>query len=142
MAGRGPAPKPPGERRRRNSTPTVVVTADGKKHGPELPPEYEWPQETLDWWETWRRSAQGSTFTAVDWMFLKDTALLHADFYLGDRRVAAELRLRVAKFGSTPEDRARLRMEVGAGAKPGTRLQPKSAKQREARLLKAVRDSD
>lgn len=142
MPGRGPAPKPESERRRRNiGPPTVVVVADGEKHGPELPREYDWPQETLDWWETWRRSAQASTFSDVDWMFLRDTALLHADFYLGDRRVAGELRLRCAKFGATPEDRARLRMEVGAGAKlASSRLRPQA--DREARLLKAVRDSD
>jgi hypothetical protein len=118
-----------------------VVTADGEKHGPELPEEYDWPQATLDWWDTWRSSAQASTFTDTDWSFLLDTALLHADFHLGDRRVAGELRLRVAKFGATPEDRARLRLEVGAGANQSTtRRHPKTA--REARLLKAVRQSD
>jgi hypothetical protein len=142
MPGRGPAPKPPDQRRRRNITVApVVVAADGEKHGPELPEGYDWPQETLDWWDTWRRSAQAATFTGTDWSFLTDTALLHADFHLGDRRVAGELRLRVAKFGATPEDRARLRIEVGAGANQSTtRLRPKAA--REARLLKAVRDTN
>lgn len=68
---------------------------------------------TLAWWETWRRSPQAATFTATDWDFLVDTALLHARFWAGDEKVAAELRLRVAKFGATPEDRARLRMQLG-----------------------------
>jgi hypothetical protein len=51
--------------------------------------------------------------TDTDWDFLLDTALLHARYWEGDEKVAAELRLRVAKFGATPEDRARLRMSVG-----------------------------
>jgi hypothetical protein len=63
MPGRGPIPKPPGERRRRNiSPPTIVVTASGERHGPDLPEEFEWPQATLDWWDIWRSSAQASTF--------------------------------------------------------------------------------
>lgn len=44
MAGRGPAPKNPSERRRRNKTvPLTLLTADGRKHGPELPDAYGWP---------------------------------------------------------------------------------------------------
>lgn len=41
-----------------------------------------------------------------------DTALLHAELWSGNGAVASELRLRVAKFGATPEDRARLRMSI------------------------------
>jgi hypothetical protein len=33
---------------------------------------------------------------------------------MGDKAVAPELRLRVAKFGATPEDRARLRITFAA----------------------------
>ncbi len=102
--GRGPAPKPDGERVRRNAVPpTVHVVETGDIHGDPLPDGFKWPQATLDWWETWRRSAQAQTFTCTDWSFLVDTAILHAEFWLGDRSVAAELRLRVAKYGATPE---------------------------------------
>lgn len=122
MAGRGVAPKDPSQLRRRNKTaPFTVLVADGKVHGPELPDDFHWPAATLKWWETWRTSAQAARFTETDWSFLIDTAVLHAEFWLGDRSrpVAAELRLRVAKFGATPEDRARLRLQVGgAGAAP------------------------
>jgi len=115
MAGHGPPPKDPEKRRRRNAdpVPTSVLIEDGEVRGPDLPGGIEWPVVTLAWWNTWRNSAQAATFTETDWDFLVDTALLHARFWKGDEKVAGELRLRVAKFGATPEDRARLRMQIG-----------------------------
>lgn len=145
MAGRGPAPKDAAERRRRNKpdAPTIVVTADNETRGPDLPETFEWPRATIDWWETWRRSPQAKTFTDTDWSFLIDTAVLHAEFWLGNRAHAGELRLRAAKFGATPEDRARLKLEVGEPPAPTSRgLQPKAVKDRRQRLLKAVGDGD
>lgn len=144
MAGRGPAPKDPSQRRRMNKPePVTVITADGELHGPELPDNHEWPEATLAWWETWRKSAMAPRFTDTDWSFLLDTAVLHAEFWMGDRKLAAELRLRVAKFGGTVEDRARLKVEIGDPDRPPAprRLQPKSAQDRKARLLRAVGDS-
>jgi hypothetical protein len=130
MAGRGPAPKVEGERRRRNKTASgsTSVVADGEVRGPELPAGYDWPQPTRAWWETWRSSPQATTFTDTDWGFLMDTALLHSELWAGNAACASELRLRVAKFGATPEDRARLRMSIETPetpeAKPkGTRYQ-------------------
>lgn len=143
MAGRGPAPKDPSQRRRMNKPePVTVITADGELHGPELPDTHEWPEATLAWWETWRKSAMAPRFTDTDWSFLLDTAVLHAEFWMGDRKLAAELRLRVAKFGGTVEDRARLKVEIGDPDKSPAprRLQPKSAQDRKARLLRAVGD--
>lgn len=114
MAGRGPAPKDPEKRRRRNTSPVppTVLSGDGSSHGPELPSYVDWPAPTKAWWETWRSSPQAGSLTATDWDFLLDTALLHARLWEGDSKAAAELRLRVAKFGATPEDRARLRMTI------------------------------
>jgi hypothetical protein len=116
MAGRGPAPKDPDKRVRRNADPAPVsnLAADGELRGPDLPDGMEWPHRTQRWWETWRLSPQAQTFTESDWDFLLDTALLHARMWLGDAKIAAEVRLRVAKFGATPEDRLRLRMQVDA----------------------------
>src|SRR5699024_12788680 len=55
---------------------------------------------------------QAEHFGSTDWSFLLDTAILHANLWVnGDTTVLPELRLRVAKFGATPEDRARLRMQ-------------------------------
>lgn len=115
MAGRGPAPKDPAKRRRRNAepVPTTVISDDGAVRGPDLPAGYDWPAQTQRWWETWRTSPQSQTLTATDWDFLMDTALLHAELWAGNGSVASELRLRVAKFGATPEDRLRLRMQIG-----------------------------
>ena len=143
MAGRGPAPKDPAQRRRRNTAePPTVVHATGAKHGPELPESLDWPPATIDWWETWRTSPQAATFTDTDWSFLVDTAVLHAEFWLGDRSLASELRLRAAKFGATPEDRARLKISVGdpPPVVQPSRLKPKSAAGRRDRLLRAVGD--
>ena len=145
MAGRGPAPKDPSALRRRNlPAQTVTVIPDGTVRGPELPEDFDWPAQTLAWWATMRSTPQAQTYTDADWSFLLDTAVLHADFWLGDRKVAAELRLRVAKFGVTPEDRARLRISIGTPtpvqAVTPPRLQPKKAAERKGRLLKAVGD--
>lgn len=143
MAGRGPAPKDalarPRDQRRRDADLTIVEN-DGATRGPELPDGIDWPDATRDWWETWRAAPQAQTFTDTDWSFLLDTAILHMEFWDGDRSVAAELRLRAAKFGATPEDRARLKIAVGEPA--GRTRQPaartKEQDQRKGRLLKAV----
>lgn len=115
----GPAPKPEHLRARTNKDPIpttrlVRTVADQ----PDLPSSFiidgeimDWPERTLQWWAMWRDSAQASQFTAGDWDFLLDTATLHARFWMGHVSVASELRLRVAKFGQTPEDRARLRIQ-------------------------------
>lgn len=115
MAGRGPAPiKDRSERVRPGSKVpgTQVVSGDGQVRGPDLPGSYDWPAPTRTWWETWRSSPQATTFTDTDWGFLLDTALLHAELWAGNASCASELRLRVAKFGATPEDRMRLRMSI------------------------------
>jgi hypothetical protein len=134
MAGRGPAPKGAAQRRRRNKTPPVtVLVADGQVYGPELPDTHDWPPATVTWWRAWRTSAQASRFTETDWSFMLDTAVLHADFWLGDCSAAPELRLRLAKVGATPEDRARLRLQLGepdGRPAPVARLRSKAGRRR------------
>lgn len=113
MAGRGPAPKDPAKRARRNTdpTPTTVLRFEEAEQ-PDLPDAIPWPDETRAWWSMWRDSPQAEHFGSTDWSFLLDTALLHADLWgNGDMSKLPELRQRVAKFGATPEDRARLRMQ-------------------------------
>lgn len=126
MAGRGPAPKDPNRRARVNKDPIPlrVITADPVEQ-PELPEfdlqveidgamisqRFEWPERTRDWWQMWAESPLSAEFTSTDWSELLDTAVLHARFWRGDVKLASELRLRVAKFGATPEDRARLRIQ-------------------------------
>lgn len=80
-----------------------LVTVDGEP--------YQWHRQTEVWWAMWTESAQAETFTDTDWSFLLDTAMIHSEFWHSfGARNAIELRLRVSKFGVTPEDRARLRM--------------------------------
>jgi hypothetical protein len=91
----------------------IIVQVDGY---PERR-RFEWPGQTRIWWQMWADSPLSSEFTETDWSELLDTALLHARFWNGDHKVAAELRLRVAKFGATPEDRARLRIQFATADK-------------------------
>lgn len=111
MAGRGPAPKPAGARVRRNQVgPTTVVPFEPCPQ-PALPEGIPWSDRTIEWWRQWGESARSEDFTFSDWQFLLDTALIHTDVWGNfnfDR--LPELRLRVSKYGATPEDRARLRI--------------------------------
>src|SRR5918995_985 len=87
MAGRGVPPKDPRRRAGHRKDPHAQTVLRFEKAEPpdlpRLPRDAEWPQPTLDWWEMWKAEVSAGP----------------------------ELRLRVAKFGATPEDRARLRMQ-------------------------------
>jgi hypothetical protein len=130
MAGRGPAPKPSSTRVRRNKQSTAdqvieveagvqpelpdvmpMMTADGEDFG------VPWPAPTARWWNMWAEHPISETFTASDWSFLLDTALIHGAYWMGDLKLGGELRQRVAKFGATPEDRARLRISFAVATK-------------------------
>jgi hypothetical protein len=128
VAGRGPAPKDPSTRVRRNNPRSnervILITPSGQPDMPDTMPGdptadegTPWPRETGLWWNMWAEHPLASEFTASDWLFLKDTAVLHGRFWYGDVSVAGELRLRVAKFGATPEDRARLRVQFAVADK-------------------------
>lgn len=121
MGGNGPPPKPVGKRARRNGDPVPqTVLRWEQAEPPELPDfhierdgelvEFEWPARTREWWQMWIDSPQAEHFGSSDWQFLLDTALIHAQVWKGNLSAASELRLRVAAFGATPADRARLRM--------------------------------
>lgn len=123
MAGRGFAPSGSRVRERDNKS-QIALVADGKTRGPALPAgalrdkagnKLPWNPMTRRWWNNWRRSPQAiRMMTGPDWDFLLDTALMHHQMWeYGRWELAAEVRLRVQKFGATPEDRARLGLEVG-----------------------------
>ncbi|MFC8658100.1 hypothetical protein ACFUCT_23310 [Streptomyces parvus] len=119
MAGNGPAPKDRKVRRNKDAVPQTVLRWE-RAEAPELPDfhverdgelvEFVWPARTREWWQMWRDSPQADHFGSSDWQFLLDTALIHARLWRGEVSAAPELRLRVAAFGATPADRARLRM--------------------------------
>lgn len=153
MAGKGPRPK--GNAVRRNSDPVGlrVYTAE-RVEQPDLPEfdvsikiddvmvsqEFVWPDATRRWWQTWGDEPMAEDFTATDWDFLLDTALLHARVWgEGDLKLLPELRLRVAKMGATGEDRARLRITYAAADEAEKKNQSPGGSARDRRgPLKAV----
>lgn len=121
MAGKGFAPSPRRSRGRDDDARQAEMTEipdTGELHGPELPegvlPDgQQWHQQTRALWDALRRSPLLADEPAVGWQFLVDTALMHHTMWAKSRwEFAAEVRLRVAKFGATPEDRMRLKVKV------------------------------
>jgi hypothetical protein len=139
MAGRGPAPKDPRRRARHDSTPSTTLQFV-RAEQPELPESVPWCERTREWWAMWGESPQAEHFMASDWDFLLDTALMHQAVWAdGEYKYAAEVRLRVAKFGSTPEDRARLRMHFADADEKDAKRRPAATSAREQfRSLRAV----
>jgi hypothetical protein len=118
MAGRGPAPK--GERVR-GRVALEELPATGELHGPplpECPDEGGWHPRTVDLWESLRVSPLLADEPELGWVFLVDTARMHHLMWTRGRwdDYASEVRIRLAKFGATPEDRMRLKVKV---TKPG-----------------------
>lgn len=73
----------------------------------------EWHAMTVQWWETWRTSAQAMKMCETDWQELVATAVLHHDMWAHGRvGLAAEIRARVTRFGATVSDRVSLRMNL------------------------------
>lgn len=118
----------------------VVLDENGKPRKK----RFTWPMVTRRWWKMWGESPLSAEYTETDWSFLLDTAYLHALYWKGDYRVAGELRLRVAKFGATPEDRARLRIQFAVADNleddaAGDEAAPVSSRsRRRAKKLRAV----
>lgn len=132
MAGRGSAPKDPSKRARTNKdvAPVRYIAPSAHVVKPDLPEfdvavtvegetvmvPYQWPAATRDWWAMLDHHPLVHEFFETDWSYLLDTARLHAAFWEGSLKLGAELRLREAKYGFTPEDRARLRIFTAAAA--------------------------
>ena len=130
MPGRGPAPKDPATRRRRNkeNRTTIGSTAgDAQIRGPELPESYsikrekarppsrlKFRKETREWFENWRASPQSTAFTQPTWDVLVYIIAPLFDQFVrsGDSKLASELRLQLSKLGATPEDLARLKWDL------------------------------
>lgn len=122
MAGRGPAGK--AKRSRDRDSPTFDALEDtGETFGPDLPEgvlpgEDSWHPQTVQWWDSLRRFPLLKDEPDFGWQFLIDTALMHHTMWTkGKWEFASEIRLRVAKYGATPEDRMRLKITV---TKPST----------------------
>ena len=125
MAGQGPPPKDPKKRARTNKDviplrvlPIVATVRPPlptfnmliKVDGDVIAKEFEWPEITREWWDMLSEHPLAFEFIDTDWSYLMDTARIHAEYWMGNLSLASELRLREAKYGFTPDDRARLRI--------------------------------
>lgn len=127
-----PIPKDPSRRARSNKPTRSERVLELPPAGPQdLPDDLlevgeVWHPATLRWWKRWAESPLSDSWTAVDWSVLEETAVLHHE-YMKKRTftLGSELRLREAKMGATPEDRARLRIVAAdADAKDEKRQKP------------------
>lgn len=122
MAGRGPAPS--GQRsRERDNHKLEEIEYTGELFGEPLPEgmlgededgnPIPWHPQTVKWWDSLRRNPLLANEPEIGWQFLMDTALIHNQMWTNRRwEFAAEIRLRVAKYGATPEDRMRLKIKI------------------------------
>jgi hypothetical protein len=120
MAGRGFAPKDPSRRvDGGRGKPGLRAVPNTVAEQPGLPNRKgrNWPYETVEWWAMWGRSPLTDEFTENDWDELASAAVFHAMVWSEATpptvrlKAGSELRQRMAKFGATPEDRARLRIQ-------------------------------
>ncbi|MDH6709758.1 hypothetical protein P3T27_006507 [Kitasatospora sp. MAA19] len=144
MAGVGPAPKDPSQRRRRNADPVagaVLPAAGPDGPTPVLPGGHDYDSRTLAWYETWRSSPQAALFLATDWQRLHMLAQLVEQYWTEPKKeLLSEIRLNEAALGATAADRARLRWSV---AEPEVPVRKRAAAGRAAasrrdRVLRVV----
>jgi hypothetical protein len=108
---RGPRPKPNAVRR--NHHPHARQLLDEQQDGRELPKALGVQTAgARRFWRTWASAPQTQAWAETDWAELEITTVLVDRFFLGDTRVAGEVRQRVSRWGATVEDRARLRMTL------------------------------
>lgn len=114
MPGRGPLPSPATQRERTTRArlaATAVVVDDGEARGPELHGDFG--PFTRDWYDTWRRSAQGQLFTSTDWLRVRMLApLIEAYSRRPSAAAFSEIRLNEERLGATYVDRLRARIRV------------------------------
>ncbi len=136
MAGRGPAPKEPEERRRRNAEKGGLETLPAEGHTgafPPLPAGYQrtledgdaedsepltmtvpYSAETTAWYADWARSPMATKFTPVEWNRLRYVIAPLFDSFLREpsTKLASELRLQETLLGATHADRLRSNLRV------------------------------
>lgn len=151
MAGSGALPKAPDRKAGRGgSTKGLAVVPFqpvGKQDMPDdlLGPEEAWHPATVRWWNRWASSPLVDTWTSVDWSEFEACAVLHHEFMKKRTfTLASEIRLRMQKFGATPEDRARLRITFADADEKDDKRETRQASSARARrgALKSTGSSD
>jgi hypothetical protein len=143
MAGRGPAPKDPNRRARRNADPIPlrVVHAD-----PATQPELTdllgkrnpltgraWRPATLLFWKHLGEFPTTANLQSAQWSSLARAVMIDDAMLAGETKLAAESRLRLAKYGIDPDDLARLRIQIVAADEAEEKRGPAVAQARERR---------
>ena len=128
MAGRGPAPKPPEQRRRRNKPKVEAeLPAEGYTGAfPVLAKSYRVEKarltflaETREWYACWAHSPMACEFAGTDWTRLQMLARLVDGFYrIPTSPLLAEIRLQEGLFGGSPLDRRRLGFRIAPAEPP------------------------
>ncbi|WP_328377032.1 hypothetical protein OHB13_11810 [Streptomyces sp. NBC_00440] len=108
-------PKPKDNAVRRNKHEHAQTLSSSTTEGRALPPGLGIKTAgARRFWRTWATSPQAAAWAETDWAELEITVKIVDAFYQGDVKLAGEIRQRVAKWGATTEDRARLRMSLEA----------------------------
>jgi hypothetical protein len=120
MPGRGPAPKDPERRARRNEGPTPLRIVHTEKIdqpslsellGDENPlTKQEWSKSTVMLWEELGTFPSTEMLQWPQWALLSRAMMLDDAVVRGDAKYASEARLQMQKFGIAPDDVARLRI--------------------------------
>lgn len=149
MAGRGPAPKPPGQRRNRSAPQRGEWVDLPPLKRAVLPPlrrrgkhEQPWQPRTRAMWEAWRRSAVTAMYGPDEIATAQHLAEVYDAYVLdGTGRMASEIRLLMDGLGLTPKGKRDLRWRVveddGKAAKPG-RDELEAVRERRASRVRAV----
>lgn len=147
MAGRGPAPKPPEERRRRNQPAAgewIELPVDLTRAVlPNLPPrgkgQGSWSARTRAAWKSWRLDPVTSQYGPADVQLAVDLAWLYEQWVRDPTAsLAGEIRQRQDALGLTPKGRQdrRWRMQPPADV---VELEPERQERTETRRrLRAV----
>lgn len=112
------APKPNAARRNAPTHGETSLKADGVVRGPELAEQTgrdDWSDATLNWYETWRRSAQAQLFEPTDWSRLSMLAVVVDHYFKASKPSAqalSEIRMNEERLGALVVDRIRARMRI------------------------------
>lgn len=129
----GPAPKHPSMRARQNKDAHPVTTIKFVKgEQPELPEDaipFPWPDITRDWWAAWGASPLADEMMEIDWYYLLDGAVLHADIWTTHNLDQIPVLHKIEKdMGATLSERLKLRIQ----AEEANKAEAEGKKRREA----------
>jgi hypothetical protein len=120
MAGRGPEPKDPSRRARRNEGPTPLrIVQTERVEQPSLEDliggenpltSKEWSKSTVMLWEDLASFPSTELLQRPQWALLARCMMLDDAVIRGNAKYASEARLQMQKFGIAPDDVARLRI--------------------------------